>query len=158
LLQHGAGKIVAVDVGHNQIDWRLRNDGRVEVREGVNARYLSPADFETKFDLVTIDVAFISAAKILPAVSPLLSDGGRIVTLIKPQFEVGKGEVGKGGIVRDPAQHKQVISAVNGVAEGLGLSVCGLIESPITGADGNKEFLALYGSEPGAVATGPILS
>jgi 23S rRNA (cytidine1920-2'-O)/16S rRNA (cytidine1409-2'-O)-methyltransferase len=158
LLQHGAGKVVAVDVGHNQIDWRLRNYERVEVREGVNARYLSNSDFEMKFDLVTIDVAFISATKILPAVAPLLSDGGRIVTLIKPQFEVGKGEVGKGGIVKDPLQHERVITAVNTVAEGLGLNVRGLIESPITGADGNQEFLALYVSEPGAVATGPILS
>jgi 23S rRNA (cytidine1920-2'-O)/16S rRNA (cytidine1409-2'-O)-methyltransferase len=144
LLQHGAAKVVAVDVGHNQIDWRLRNDARVEVREGVNARYLSPADFETKFDLVTIDVAFISATKILPAVTTLLSDGGRIVTLIKPQFEVGKGEVGKGGIVKDPAQHERVITAVNVAAESLGLQVRGVITSPIQGADGNVEFLALY--------------
>jgi 23S rRNA (cytidine1920-2'-O)/16S rRNA (cytidine1409-2'-O)-methyltransferase len=144
LLQHGAGKVVAVDVGHNQIDWKLRNDARVEVREGVNARYLSPADFDTKFDLVTIDVAFISATKILSAVTTLLSDGGRIVTLIKPQFEVGKGEVGKGGIVKDPAQHERVITAVNAAAESLGLKVRGVITSPIQGADGNVEFLALY--------------
>jgi len=155
LLQHGAARVIAIDVGHNQIDWRLRNDARVEVREGVNARYLSPADFETKFDLVTIDVAFISAANILPAVTTLLRDGGRIVTLIKPQFEVGKGEVGKGGIVKDPAQHERVIESVNAAAESLGLSVRGVIASPITGADGNQEFLALYVSEPGAVATGP---
>src|SRR5205814_1302188 len=101
LLQHGAARVVAVDVGHNQIDWKLRNDPRVEVREGVNARYLSPADFDSTFDLVTIDVAFISATKILPAAVPLLNESGRIVVLIKPQFEVGKGEVGKGGIVKD---------------------------------------------------------
>jgi 23S rRNA (cytidine1920-2'-O)/16S rRNA (cytidine1409-2'-O)-methyltransferase len=144
LLQHGASKVVAVDVGHNQIDWKLRNDPRVEVREGVNARYLSPSNFEVQFDLATIDVAFISATKILPAVVPLLNDRGRIVTLIKPQFEVGKGEVGKGGIVKDPAQHQRVIVEVNAAAESLGLSVRGLIESPIHGADGNIEFLALY--------------
>jgi len=144
LLQHGAGKVVAVDVGHNQIDWRLRNDPRIEVREGVNARYLSPADFATKFDLVTIDVAFISATKILAPIAALLNDGGRIVTLIKPQFEVGKGEVGKGGIVKDPAQHERVIAKVNAVAESLALRVHGVIASPITGADGNKEFLGLY--------------
>ena len=144
LLQHGAGRVVAVDVGHNQIDWKLRNDTRVEVREGVNARYLSPGDFDTRFDLVTIDVAFISATKILPAVVPLLKNGGRIVTLIKPQFEVGKGEVGKGGIVKDPAQHQHAIQDVNAAAESLGLIVQGLIESPIKGADGNVEFLALY--------------
>ena len=144
LLQHGAGRVIAVDVGHNQIDWKLRNDPRVEVREGINARYLSPEDFETRFDLITIDVAFISATKILPAVVPLLKDRGRIVTLIKPQFEVGKGEVGKGGIVKDPAQHQRVIADVNAVAESLGLSVQGVIESPIKGADGNIEFLASY--------------
>jgi 23S rRNA (cytidine1920-2'-O)/16S rRNA (cytidine1409-2'-O)-methyltransferase len=144
LLQHGAGRVVALDVGHNQIDWKLRNDRRVEVREGINARYLSPADFDTKFDLITIDVAFISATKILPAVVPLLTDHGRIITLIKPQFEVGKGEVGKGGIVRDPAHHQRVIADVKSGAESLGLAVRGLIDSPITGADGNVEFLALY--------------
>lgn len=144
LLQNGARKVVAVDVGHNQLDWRLRNDPRVELREGVNARYLTPSDFDEKFDLATIDVAFISATRILPAVVPLLNDGGRIVTLIKPQFEVGKGEVGKGGIVKDPAQHQRVISEVNSAAEALGLSVAGVVESPIHGADGNVEFLALY--------------
>ena len=155
LLQHGASRVVAVDVGHNQIDWKLRSDARVEVREGINARYLSPEDFETSFDLVTIDVAFISATKILPAVVPLLKDGGQVVTLIKPQFEVGKGEVGKGGIVKDSAQHQRAITDVNAAAESLGLIVRGLIESPIRGADGNLEFLALYSvSEPGALATG----
>src|SRR2546423_2859240 len=144
LLQHGARKVVAIDVGHNQIDWKLRNDPRVEVREGVNARYLSWSDFDAQFDLATIDVAFISATKILPAVVPLLKDRGRIITLIKPQFEVGKGEVGKGGIVKDPAQHQRVIVEVNAAAESLGLSVRGVIESPIHGMDGNVEFLALY--------------
>jgi 23S rRNA (cytidine1920-2'-O)/16S rRNA (cytidine1409-2'-O)-methyltransferase len=147
LLQHGAQRVLAIDVGHNQLDWRLRNDPRVELREGVNARYLSGQDFDHKFDLVTIDVAFISATKILPAISPLLSDGARVVTLIKPQFEVGKGEVGKGGIVKDPAQHRRVIDEVNAAAESLGLTVAGLIQSPIQGADGNVEFLALYVSE-----------
>ena len=114
------------------------------MREGVNARYLKPEDFDQKFDLATIDVAFISATKILPAVFPLLTDQGRIITLIKPQFEVGKGEVGKGGIVKDPAKHQRVIKEVNGAAERLGLRVVGVIESPIHGADGNVEFLALY--------------
>ncbi len=144
LLQNGARKVVAVDVGHHQMDWRLRNDPRVEVREGVNARYLTPADFDEKFNLATIDVAFISAAKIMPAIVPLLNDNGRIITLIKPQFEVGKGEVGKGGIVKDPAQHQRVINEINSAAQALGLSVAGVIESPIHGADGNVEFLALY--------------
>jgi 23S rRNA (cytidine1920-2'-O)/16S rRNA (cytidine1409-2'-O)-methyltransferase len=144
LLQHGARRVVAVDVGHNQLEWKLRNDPRVELREGVNARYLQPGDFEAKFDLATIDVAFISATKILPAIVPLLAEQGKIITLIKPQFEVGKGEVGKGGIVKDPLQHQRVIDEVNSAAEALGLTVSGVIESPIHGADGNKEFLALY--------------
>lgn len=153
LLHHGARKVVAIDVGHNQMDWRLRNDPRVELREGVNARHLAPSDFAQNFDLATIDVAFISATKILPAVVPLLSPRGLIVTLIKPQFEVGKGEVGKGGIVRDPQQHERVIDEVNAVAESLGLRVSGQITSPIHGADGNVEFLALYEvSEPAAIA------
>ena len=144
LLQHGARKVIALDVGHNQIDWKLRNDPRVELREGVNARYLSPIDFETRFDLATIDVAFISATKILPAVVPLLKPVARIITLIKPQFEVGKGEVGKGGVVKDPAQHRRVIAEVNKAAASLALKERGVIESPIKGADGNTEFLALY--------------
>ena len=144
LLQHGARTVVAIDVGHNQIDWRLRTDPRVTVREGLNARYLTPADFDQKFDLATIDVAFISATKVLPAVVPLLATQGRIVLLIKPQFEVGKGEVGKGGIVKDPAQHQRVIAEVNSAAQACGLKVGGLIESPIHGVDGNVEFLALY--------------
>jgi len=144
LLQQGARKVVAVDVGHNQLDWKLRNDPRVDSREGVNARYLQPEAFDEKFDLATIDVAFISATRILPAVVPLLSESGRIVTLIKPQFEVGKGEVGKGGIVKDASQHRRVIEEVNGAAKALGLIVVGVIDSPIQGADGNQEFLALY--------------
>ncbi|MFS8086255.1 MAG: TlyA family RNA methyltransferase [Acidobacteriota bacterium] len=144
LLRHGARRVVAVDVGHNQLDWRLRTDPRVELREGVNARYLKPEEFKEKFDLATIDVAFISATKILPAVFSLVSEQGKIITLIKPQFEVGKGEVGKGGIVKDPAQHQRVVAEVSSAAEALGLKVSGLIESPIHGADGNVEFLALY--------------
>ncbi len=144
LLQHGAQNVVAVDVGHNQIDWRLRTDERVEVREGVNARYLKPDDFAAKFDLIVMDVSFISATKILPAIVPLLRETARLITLIKPQFEVGRGEVGKGGIVRDPEKHARVIEEVNRAAQELGLQVLKVIESPIHGADGNVEFLALY--------------
>ncbi len=144
LLQHGARRVVAIDVGHNQIDWRLRTDPRVEVREGVNARHLRPEEFDERFDLATMDVSFISATKVLPAVVPLLKEGGRVVVLVKPQFEVGKGEVGKGGVVRDPAQHARVVEEVNAAARSLGLGVVGVTDSPITGADGNREFLALY--------------
>jgi 23S rRNA (cytidine1920-2'-O)/16S rRNA (cytidine1409-2'-O)-methyltransferase len=144
LLQHGARRVVAVDVGHNQIDWRLRTDPRVEVREGVNARHLKAEEFVERFDLVTMDVSFISATKILPALVGLLKEGGRVVVLVKPQFEVGRGEVGKGGIVRDPIQHARVVEEVNAAALALGLRVGGVTDSPITGADGNREFLAHY--------------
>ena len=144
LLQHGARKIFAVDVGHNQIDWRLRNDPRVEVREGVNARYLQPDDFPQRFDLAVMDVSFISATKVLPAIVPLMVAGGAIITLIKPQFEVGRGEVGGGGVVRDRAKRLRVVAEVNEAARALGLEVVNVIESPIQGAEGNVEFLALY--------------
>ena len=144
LLQNGARKVFAIDVGHNQIDWRLRNDPRVEVREGINARFLKSEDFSQKFDLVVMDVSFISATKVLPAIVPLLVGGGSIITLIKPQFEVGRGEVGGGGIVRDPAKRARVVDEVNAAARALGLQVVKVIESPIQGAEGNVEFLALY--------------
>ena len=144
LLQHGARHVNALDVGHNQIDYRLRTDARVEVREGVNARYLQPDDFKAKIDLAVMDVSFISATKIMPAIVPLLQGTGRLITLIKPQFEVGREEVGKGGIVRDPEKHARVIEEVNHAARELGLHLKKVIESPIHGADGNIEFLALY--------------
>ncbi len=144
LLQNGAKKVFAVDVGTNQIVWSLRNDARVEVRENVNARYLKPEDFNEKFDLIVMDVSFISVTKILPALKNLLNETGKIIVLIKPQFEVGKGEVGKGGIVKDEKKHAEVIEKINNFAEEIGLINKGLIDSPILGADGNKEFLALY--------------
>ena len=144
LLQNGARKVFAVDVGHNQIDWRLRNDPRVEVREGVNARYLNAEDFPQKFDLAVMDVSFISATKVLPAIVPLLAARGAIITLIKPQFEVGRGEVGGGGVVRDQAARARAVEEVNNAAKALGLKVVNVIESPITGAEGNVEYLALY--------------
>ena len=144
LLQNGAAQVTAVDVGHNQMDWRLRTDARVVVREGVNARHLRPEDFPTRFELAVMDVSFISATKILPAIVPLLEASGRLVVLIKPQFEVGRGEVGKGGIVRDSEKHQRVVAEVNRAAAELGLTVKNVIESPLRGADGNLEFLALY--------------
>ena len=144
LLQNGARRVTAIDVGHNQVDWRLRNDPRVEVREGVNARYLRPEDFPEQFELAVMDVSFISATKVLPAIVPLVSADGAIVTLIKPQFEVGRGEVGGGGIVRDAAKRQRVVEEVNNSARELGLKVVNVIESPIAGAEGNVEYLALY--------------
>ncbi len=150
LLQNGAAKVFAIDVGHNQIDWRLRNDPRVEVREGVNARYIEPQDFPVNFDLVVIDVSFISVAKILPSVVPLLQPHGSLVVLIKPQFEVGRGEVGSGGVVRDEGKRIKAVSNVNEFASTLGLKTEKMIESPITGAEGNVEYLAHYSYHPAA--------
>lgn len=150
LLQNGAAKVFAIDVGHNQIDWRLRNDPRVEVREGVNARYLDPQDFSINFDLAVIDVSFISVTKILSAVLPLLKDPAFLVVLIKPQFEVGRGEVGSGGIVRDDEKRMKAVNDVNEFASTLGLKIHKSIESPITGAEGNIEYLAHYSYHPAA--------
>jgi 23S rRNA (cytidine1920-2'-O)/16S rRNA (cytidine1409-2'-O)-methyltransferase len=150
LLQNGAAKVFAIDVGHNQIDWRLRNDPRVEVREGVNARYLEPDDFPTRFDHAVIDVSFISLIKILPSVVPLLKPHASMVVLIKPQFEVGRGEVGSGGIVRDEAKRIKAVDNVNQFASTLGLKTEKTIESPITGAEGNIEYLAHYSYHPAA--------
>lgn len=144
LLQRGARRVVALDVGHGQIDWKLRQDPRVEVRENVNARYLQPADFESLFDLVVIDVSFISLTRILPVVRPLVTAGAGIITLIKPQFEVGREEVGRGGIVRDEAARQRVLGEIVQHAVSLGWQAVGTIESPIRGADGNCEFLGYF--------------
>lgn len=144
LLQHGAAKVTAIDSGTNQLDWRLRTNDRIEIHENVNARYLTPADFASLFDLAVIDVSFISVKKILPAIIPLVKTTGKLVVLIKPQFEVGRSEVGKGGIVREPEKHQRVIAEVSEFGESLRLKVGGVIESPITGAEGNREFLAFY--------------
>lgn len=144
LLRHGASRVICVDSGTNQLDWRLRNDERVEVRENTNARGLKQSDFQTLFDLIVVDVSFISVTKIIPALVGLLKPDGMFIILIKPQFEVGRGEVGKGGIVHEPEKHERVIREINGFADSFGLNCSGLIESPILGAEGNKEFLALY--------------
>ncbi len=141
LLQHGASRVYAIDVGHNQLDWSLRSDPRVASTEGLNARYLKYEDIGVRVDLITMDVSFISLTLILPVLPELLKPGGKVICLIKPQFEVGKGEVGKGGIVRDARQHQQVIQKIQETALGLGFAVQGVIDSPIFGAEGNKEFL-----------------
>lgn len=144
LLQRGALKVTAVDSGTNQLDWRLRKDPRVKVMERTNARTLSSQDVDGPFDLAVMDVSFISVTKIIPNLMALLKKNGKLIVLIKPQFEVGKGEVGKGGIVREPEKHARVVKEVTEFAVSLGLSAEGLIESPIMGAEGNREFLALY--------------
>jgi len=141
LLLHGAARVWALDVGHNQLVWRLRQDPRVVVLEGVNARNLDPGQFSVRFDLATIDVSFISLTKILPAVRPCLKDTADCIALIKPQFEVGKGEVGRGGIVTHPAKHHRVLNQIKDAATAIGFRPVGVIESPILGAEGNREFL-----------------
>jgi 23S rRNA (cytidine1920-2'-O)/16S rRNA (cytidine1409-2'-O)-methyltransferase len=150
LLQNGAAKVFAIDVGHNQLDWRLRTDPRVEVREGVNARYLDPQDFSLNFDLAVVDVSFISVTKILAALLPLLKPDADLVVLIKPQFEVGRGEVGSGGVVRDKEKRIKAVANIHGFARSLGLELKGTMESPITGAEGNIEYLAHYSYHPAA--------
>lgn len=150
LLQNGAAKVFAIDVGHNQLDWRLRTDPRVEVREGLNARYLDPQDFSLNFDLVVVDVSFISVTKILAALLPLLKPDADLVILIKPQFEVGRGEVGSGGVVRDKEKRIKAVANIHGFARSLGLELKGTMESPITGAEGNIEYLAHYSYHPAA--------
>jgi 23S rRNA (cytidine1920-2'-O)/16S rRNA (cytidine1409-2'-O)-methyltransferase len=146
LLERGAARVVALDVGTGQLDWRLRSDPRVVPMEQVNARHLTPdqlpADLRA-FDIVTIDVSFISLALVLPVVPALLRHDGRIIALVKPQFEAGRDEVGPGGIVRDPAVHARVIDAVAARAHQIGLSRLAVEPSPVTGAEGNREFLML---------------
>jgi 23S rRNA (cytidine1920-2'-O)/16S rRNA (cytidine1409-2'-O)-methyltransferase len=144
LLQYGAARVIALDVGHGQLDWRLRNDPRVVVLERVNARTLTPARLPAdarQLDLVTIDVSFISLRQILPVVPPLLAPNADVIALIKPQFEAGRSEVGKGGIVRDAAVHARVVEEVVDAALALGLTRAALSDSPITGMEGNREYL-----------------
>jgi len=150
LLQHGAAKVYAIDVGYGQLDASLRDDPRVVNREKVNARFLEPSDFDEPIDFVSIDVSFISLKLILPPVAKFLR--GELVALIKPQFEVGRGDVGKGGIVRDEAKRAAAVQSVVDFAREIGFNVRSVIESPVTGAEGNVEYLMYASSEkPGNV-------
>jgi 23S rRNA (cytidine1920-2'-O)/16S rRNA (cytidine1409-2'-O)-methyltransferase len=140
LLQAGAEKVYAIDVGKGQLHWRLRNDPRVVVMEATNARYLQ--ELPDSVDLVVMDVSFISLGKVLPMAKRWLKREGKIIALIKPQFEAGKGKVGKGGVVRDPETHRDVLHKVFNEAEALGLFSRALLRSPLLGPKGNVEFLA----------------
>lgn len=146
MLQHGADKVYAIDVGKGQLHWKLREDHRVVVMEGTNARYLTPADLPELADFASIDTSFISLTNILPAAKGLLKPGGEIISLIKPQFEAGKEDVDKGrGVITDPAIHEAVISKVRKFGtEELGLEWLGLATSPLKGPKGNIEFLAYW--------------
>jgi 23S rRNA (cytidine1920-2'-O)/16S rRNA (cytidine1409-2'-O)-methyltransferase len=143
LLQRGARIVYAFDVGSNQMDWKLRTDPRVVLREGVNARFLQPTDIGEPAEILVADVSFISITLILPAAVALLRPHGELAILVKPQFEVGRGQVGKGGIVRDPALHEEAVAKVSQAVQALGFGT-EVMDSPILGAEGNKEFL-LYG-------------
>jgi 23S rRNA (cytidine1920-2'-O)/16S rRNA (cytidine1409-2'-O)-methyltransferase len=144
MLKSGAKKVYAIDVGYGQIDVSLRNDPRVVNREKVNARYLTAVDFEDAIDFVSIDVSFIPLKLILPAVATFLR--GELVALVKPQFEVGKADVGKGGIVRDEIKRTAAVDAVVAFAREIGFEVRGVIESPVKGAEGNVEYLMYAGN------------
>jgi 23S rRNA (cytidine1920-2'-O)/16S rRNA (cytidine1409-2'-O)-methyltransferase len=144
MLQRGARRVVALDVGHGQLDWKIRSDPRVVTLERINARTLTPAmlpEDARLFDLVTMDVSFISLRHILPVVPGLLAADADVVALVKPQFEAGREEVGKGGIVRDDAVRARVVEEVAAVADRLGLARIAVVESPIAGMEGNREFL-----------------
>lgn len=143
MLRRGAARVVALDVGHGQLDWRIRSNPRVIVLERINARTLTPEqlpDDARIFGLVTMDLSFISARHVLPAIVPLLDPGADLVILVKPQFEAGREEVGKGGLVRDAAVHMRVVDEVAAAANALGLTRVAMTESPITGTEGNREF------------------
>jgi 23S rRNA (cytidine1920-2'-O)/16S rRNA (cytidine1409-2'-O)-methyltransferase len=143
-LQRGARHVIALDVGHNQLHWKLRSDPRVTVIEGANARHLSPADVPdvgAPITRVSIDVSFISLEHIFPVIPPLVASGTEIVALVKPQFEAGRKDVGRGGLVKSEAVHARVVAKVEAAATEVGLQRVALVESPITGAHGNREFL-----------------
>lgn len=150
LLQKGAEKVYAIDVGYGQLAWKLRQDPRVVNLERRNIRYLDPHEIRDKVDLVVVDTSFISVEKFLPNVLPMVREGGEIVALLKPQFEVGKGEVGKGGVVRDKRKHRQVLDRISRFSESIGLKVRGTMESPLLGPKGNKEFFIYLQKSPGA--------
>jgi 23S rRNA (cytidine1920-2'-O)/16S rRNA (cytidine1409-2'-O)-methyltransferase len=151
LLARGAARVVALDVGHGQLDWTLRQDPRVVVLEGLNARYLRaddlPADLR-RFDVIAIDVSFISLRLILPAIAALVGEEGHIIALVKPQFEAGREDVAKGGIVRDPRVHERVVADVVQYAHQVGLKRIAVEPSPVAGAEGNQEFLLLLAPMP----------
>lgn len=141
LLQRGARKVFAVDVGYGQLAWKLRQDERVVCLERTNIRFLEPELLSEIPDLAVIDASFISLEKVLPNTLRLIKEGGEIVALIKPQFEVGRGQVGKGGVVRDERKHREVIDSICALVETLVLEVKGVLESPLLGPKGNREFL-----------------
>ncbi len=149
LLQAGAKKVFAADVGYGQLDWKLQSDARVVVLDRVNARHLTQQALGEPVDVAVVDVAFISIKLILPAAMKLLKPGGRILSLVKPQFEVGKEQVENKGVIKDPKKHLEVLRGAKAFVEAQGWSLTGLTESPITGQKGNREFFIQCVAEPG---------
>lgn len=152
LLQHGAARIYAIDVGYGQLDYRLRQDPRVVVMERVNARHLEPDALPERCHLAVVDVSFISLAKVVPALLPHLEPGGFLLPMIKPQFEAGRGAVGKGGILRDEAVRRQAVDGTVAALVALGLEVLGVVDSELAGAGGNREAFALFRKKDGAAS------
>jgi 23S rRNA (cytidine1920-2'-O)/16S rRNA (cytidine1409-2'-O)-methyltransferase len=144
LLDGGASEVVALDVGRGQLDWRLRNDPRVVVKEGINARFLREDDVPGTFALITVDVAFISLRLVLPALRMYLAEDGDLVALVKPQFEAGRGDVGRGGVIRDGAVRERAIESVLRASRELGFECAGRIRSPLAGPAGNVEELVHF--------------
>jgi len=155
LLQHGARSVIAFDVGYGQLDWKLRNDPRVQIMERVNIRSIAPELLTESPEIAVFDLSFISLKKTVPAVIKCLKPGFMLVALIKPQFEAGRKQVGKGGVVRDPEVHRQVLTEIWDLVEGQGITVMGLTDSPVRGPKGNIEFL-IYACDQGGIerATG----
>ncbi len=149
LLQKGAKKVFAIDVGYGQLAWKLREDPRVVCMERTNIRYVKPEDIGQSIDLSVVDVSFISLRIVLPAIRALLSPEGQVVCLIKPQFGAGREKVGKKGVVRDPAVHLEVLEQFAALADSLGFTICGMTFSPVKGPEGNIEFLAHLSLMPG---------
>jgi len=158
LLQAGAAQVVAVDVGYGQFDARLRGDPRVHLLERTNVRHLTPAELPAAPDLAAVDVSFISLGLVLPVVAALLAPPREIVALVKPQFEVGRGQVGKRGVVREPALHRSVLERVAGLGPALGLAVRGIAASPLLGPQGNREFLMHFLGEGAGRDVGGLIA
>lgn len=149
LLQQGASKVFAIDVGYGQLAWKIRNDPRVVVMERTNIRYVTPEDLGEPLDLSVVDVSFISLSLVLPVIKALLKPTGQVLCLIKPQFEAGKDKVGKKGVVRDPAVHEEVLQNFIALAKSLNFTIQNLTFSPVKGPEGNIEFLAHLSKQPG---------
>ena len=149
LLQQGASKVFAIDVGYGQLAWKIRNDPRVVVMERTNIRYVTPEDLGEPLDLSVVDVSFISLSLVLPVIRSLLKETGQVLCLIKPQFEAGKENVGKKGVVRDPAVHEEVLQSFISLAKSLDFTIRDLTFSPVKGPEGNIEFLAHLSMQPG---------